>query len=138
MRTRGTTASVHRPSTLLAVYELTIQSEFCAAHAIVVAGGREPVHGHNWRVTATIAADALDSDGLVCDFHKLHKQLRDILAPLNNADLNRTPPFDELNPTAEHVAMHIGRQLASTIPTPARLVRLRVTEAPGCAATYIP
>ena len=30
------------------VYEITVEDEFCAAHAIVIRGEREAVHGHNW------------------------------------------------------------------------------------------
>src|SRR5690606_34763268 len=30
------------------MYELKVQREFCAAHALMIKGQREPVHGHNW------------------------------------------------------------------------------------------
>lgn len=120
------------------MFELSIETEFCAAHAIVIGGKREPVHGHNWRVTVTVAADQLDDDGLVCDFHELQRHVRDIIAPFDNTDLNASPPFDARNPTAEHVAMHIGHALAGRLPASVRLVSVRVTEAPGCAATYSP
>lgn len=120
------------------MYELTLETEFCAAHAIVMRGVREPMHGHNWRVTVTVAGPTLDADGLLCDFHELEETLGEILAPLHNTDLNATPPFDEINPTAERVAAHIGRGLASRLPEGVSLVSARVTEAPGCAATYRP
>lgn len=120
------------------MFELTVRTEFCAAHAIVIKGEREPVHGHNWRVTVTVAGDALDEDGLLCDFHDLEANLAKIIAPLQNADLNTTPPFDRINPTAERVAQHIGEELAKTLPTGVRLERASVTEAPGCEATWRP
>ena len=124
------------------MYELTVHAEFCAAHAIVMQGNREPTHGHNWRVTLTLSGEALDADGLLCDFHAVEAALAGVTAPFQNADLNTTPPFDRVNPTAEHVARHIveatQHALASTLPPGTRVAACRVTEAPGCAATYRP
>ncbi|MCP3905503.1 MAG: 6-carboxytetrahydropterin synthase [Planctomycetes bacterium] len=124
-------------------YELSVDREFCAAHALVIAGQREPVHGHNWHVTLVVAGDALDGDGLLCDFHLLERELDDVLAPLDNADLNATPPFDEVNPTAEHVARHIAEQMRRRLAacgetSHVHVVSASVTEAPGCRATYRP
>lgn len=118
------------------VYEVSVDREFCAAHAIVIAGRREAVHGHNWRVTVTVTGDELDGDGLLCDFHAIERSVDGILAPLHNADLNATPPFDRVNPTAEHVARHIAEGVARDLPAGVAVQSVRVTEAPGCAAVY--
>ena len=118
------------------MFEVEIERVFCAAHAIVMNGEREPVHGHNWQVVATIAGPDLDEDGLLCDFHVLDRRLAEILAPFQNADLNTTPPFDTLNPTAEHVARHVARQLADGLPRGLAVTRVAVNEAPGCRAVY--
>jgi 6-pyruvoyltetrahydropterin/6-carboxytetrahydropterin synthase len=122
------------------VHELTVKARFSAAHALVIQGTREPLHGHDWRVTATIAGDSLDADGLLCDFHAIKAALRTITRRLNTANLNEIEPFDQLNPSAEHVAQHIAERLAaaltSVLPEGARVASVRVTEAPGCAATY--
>ena len=125
------------------MHEITVESEFCAAHALVIRGEREPLHGHNFRVWATVGASGLDADGLVCDFHALQAELGVVLRALNNRNLHEVPPFDRVNPTAEMIAWHIGERLASVLPGlggPAdlRLVSVKVTEAPGCAATYNP
>lgn len=122
----------------MARYELTLRCEFCAAHAIVMKGEREPVHGHNWRVTVVVGGDELDGDGLLCDFHAIERELGRIVKPFQNADLNRVAPFDEINPTAERVAQHIGEALAQALPAGVELVRASVTEAPGCEASYVP
>jgi len=126
----------------LLMYSISVETEFCAAHAIVIAGVREPLHGHNWRVTATICGDTLDDDGLLCDFHAVEATLREAVAPFANANLHDAPPFDRRNPTAELVARHIAdelaRRLASALARGARVSSVRVTEAPGCAATYRP
>lgn len=119
------------------MFELGVQREFCAAHAIVMAGRRETSHGHNWRVTLVVRGEQLDADGLLCDFHEVEKILDRVLAPLRDANLNETPPFDALNPTAEHVAKHIADAVSAQMQGPARVHRVTVTEAPGCAATCI-
>jgi 6-pyruvoyltetrahydropterin/6-carboxytetrahydropterin synthase len=117
-------------------YELEIRAEFCAAHAIVIRGRREPVHGHNWKVTATVAGDRLDDDGLLCDFHEIERALGAIIAPFHNGNLNGAPPFDQTNPTAELVARHIGEHLAKACPEGVTVKCVRVTEAPNCAAVW--
>lgn len=127
--------------------ELTVEAEFAAAHAIVIRGEREPLHGHNWRVTATVGCDTLDADGLVCDFHAVESALRALTGRFHNRSLNDTPPFDKVNPTAELVARHLAEELARALHASlgpdfraraGRVVSVRVTEAPGCAAVWRP
>lgn len=122
------------------MYELTVEGEFCAAHALEISGVREPVHGHNWHVTVCVAGATLDQDGLLCDFHTVEEVLSEVIGPFQNANLNTTAPFDRENPSAENVARHIGVQLASrldgTLRPHARVSWVRVTEATRCAATY--
>ncbi|TVQ64689.1 MAG: 6-carboxytetrahydropterin synthase [Phycisphaerales bacterium] len=125
------------------MYEIAVDTEFCAAHAIVIRGEREPVHGHNWKVRVVVRAEALDEDGLVCDFHALDATLNEIIAPFRDADLNTAPPFNRQNPTAEHVARHIGESVGAWLFSLGenrglRLSSVRVTEAPRCAAVYRP
>jgi len=124
------------------IYEVSVEAEFCAAHALLIAGKREAVHGHNWRITATVAGDHLDTDGLLLDFHALEQVIADVLGPFRNADLNATPPFDRTNPSAEAVARHIAEsvqdRLARTPAPLSRVVAVRVTEAPGCSVVYRP
>jgi 6-pyruvoyltetrahydropterin/6-carboxytetrahydropterin synthase len=127
------------------MFELSVEAEFCAAHALLIAGQREPVHGHNWRLTVTVAGPALDRDELLLDFHALEAVVQDVIGPFRNADLNAVPPFDRVNPSAEAVARHIAeavqrgleRQRRNADP-PYRVSAVRVTEAPGCAVVYRP
>lgn len=135
-----------------AMYELTVESTFAAAHAIRIGTGSpdgptlEPLHGHNWHVTATIAGSKLDADGLLCDFHTVEGALREITGRFHNRNLNDLPPFAPVtggrgvNPTAELVARQIATELremvVAALEPAVRLVSVRVTEAPGCAATY--
>lgn len=119
-------------------FEIAIERVFPAAHAIVMRGERETLHGHNWVVRVVVAGHALDADGLLVDFHELERLLNAIVAPFNNANLNEAPPFDRLNPTAERLAEHVGVEMARQLPKGVALVSVSVTEAPGCVATYRP
>jgi 6-pyruvoyltetrahydropterin/6-carboxytetrahydropterin synthase len=120
------------------MFELTVERVFSAAHAILIGGVREPVHGHDWRVRVTVAGPELDAEDLLCDFHALEGSLDRVIAPFRNADLNRTPPFDHVNPTAEAVARHIAHGVAADLPPGVRLAAVALTEAPGCEAVYRP
>lgn len=136
------------------MFTLEINAHFSAAHAIVMAGVREPLHGHDWHVTVAIEGPTLDADGLLVDFHWLQHELAAVIGPFHNRNLNDVEPFRSgLNPTAEHVAQHIAHFLSDRLATwsqnqpktqsPAtprslRVARVRVTEAIGCAAVYVP
>ena len=107
----------------------------------------EPVHGHNWSVKVTVAADELDAMEVVMDFHVLEKAVDDLIAAVNNGHLNHVPPFaaagpgeNELavNPSAERVAWWIGTEVAPQLPAHVRLTCVEIGEAPGCLATYRP
>lgn len=127
------------------MFELSVRGEFCAAHGLVINGQPEPLHGHNWRVTAVVTGRRLDQHGLLCDFHLIERALHAIVAPWNNQNLNELPPFHTRgealhNPSAENVAAHIAdelsRALAGTLPPGVHVASVSVTEAPGCVATY--
>jgi len=130
------------------MFEITISRVFSAAHAIRLYDGTlEPLHGHNWSVDVTVAAEELDDIEVVMDFHVLEKAVDELLARADNRDLNDIAPFaggddgdgePAVNPTAERVAWWVGTQVAAALPARARLVSVRVGEAPGCTATYRP
>ncbi len=122
------------------MYEVEVFAEFCAAHAISIAGCREPMHGHNWRVLAVIAGSELDDDSLLCDFHLVQKALNQAIEPFINADLNASVQMAGLNPTAEIVACTIAHTLdtllAGSLGAGVKVARVSVTEAAGCRAVY--
>ncbi len=120
------------------MYELAVERDFHAAHAVTVEGRPETAHDHAWHVKVVVAGPAVDSEGLLCDFHVIERQLERVLEPLGGRDLNRTPPFDQMNPTAEMVARHIADVIGPQLPDRVTLTSVSVTEAPGCTATYRP
>lgn len=129
------------------MFAIRVEHTIAAAHAITIAGAREPVHGHNWRVQVTVEAAKLDSDGVVCDFHTVHENLVEILDPFHNNNFNDVKPFGDgsrntINPTAERIAEFVGielsKRMSESLGTDARIASVSVTEAPGCVATYFP
>jgi 6-pyruvoyltetrahydropterin/6-carboxytetrahydropterin synthase len=119
-------------------FEITTTRQFSAAHALrLYDGSMEPVHGHNWRVKVTVEAAKLDEIGVVIDFHELERLVDAIISPLHNRHLNQLPPFArDLNPSAENVALHVGRSLR--LPNAVRLVSVEVWETDTNSAVYRP
>jgi hypothetical protein len=75
-------------------FEITTTHTFSAAPAIVLYDGTlEPVHGHNWRASVTVASDKLDSVGVVMDFHLLQRLVDEVIRPMHNRPLNELPAF---------------------------------------------
>ena len=131
------TGEANRSTTM---FTIQVTHEFCAAHTLSILGSHEPIHGHNFKTTAYIAGQTLDDDGLLCDFHTVQAQLIEICTPFTNNNLNETPPFDTINPTAENIAKHIADELAdrldSSLAPHAKVHSVSITEAPNCLATY--
>src|SRR5438132_3228600 len=107
-------------------FEITTTREFSAAHQLrLYDGSLEPLHGHNWRVRVTVSAEKLDAIGVVMDFHELDRLVDAVLAPLHNSHLNSVAPFLDLtimNPSAENVALHVGRSLMESLPRSVKLL----------------
>ena len=124
----------------MAVFEITTTRGFSAAHQLrLYDGSLEPVHGHNWRVKVTVAAGKLDAIGVVMDFHELERLVDAVITPMHNRHLNEVAPFvSELNPSAENVALHVGRSLAPRLPAGVRLVSIEVWETDENSAVYRP
>ena len=119
------------------MYLIRIERSFSAAHSLDIGGVREPIHGHNWAVNATLAGPSLDADGLLVDFHAMERALDGIIGRFHNRSLNDTPPFDHINPSAELVAQFIAVELAGHLPRGVVVQSVSVGEAPGCTATYL-
>jgi len=119
-------------------FAITARREFSAAHQLrLYDGALEPLHGHNWVVVVTAAADRLDEIGVVMDFHELERLLNRIIDPLHNTHLNDVEPFKSgLNPSTENVALHIGRSLQ--LPPQVRVQSVEVWETHANSAIYRP
>ncbi|MBI5238597.1 MAG: 6-carboxytetrahydropterin synthase QueD [Deltaproteobacteria bacterium] len=120
------------------MYELTVISEFSSAHNIRGCHGAcERLHGHNWRVEASIKAETLDRLGMVIDFKRFKTGLKIILDSLDHRYLNDIPPFNEENATAENIARHIFSSLSKALDDGnIKVTMVRVWESNSAAAAY--
>ncbi len=120
------------------MWEISHETVVAAAHQLRFAPGEgERLHGHNWRIKATVRAERLDDSGFVMDFNVLGPMLRAVVEPYEHAFLNELAPFDDLNPTAENIARVVADNLGAKIDDGrVRVVKLEVWENDACLATY--
>ncbi len=99
------------------MYELTVTTNFDAAHRLKGYTGKcARLHGHTWKVEATVQGTTLDQVGMILDFGILKERVKRITQLFDHTNLNETAPFaDEdstsLNPTAENIARFIFDRL---------------------------
>src|ERR1044072_3092067 len=91
------------------MYEVMVESEFSAAHALRGYQGKcENLHGHNWKVEVYVRGKELDSIGLLVDFKELKIVTKRVMNYLDHQNLNEITPFDnEMNPSSENIARFI-------------------------------
>ncbi|MBW2559762.1 MAG: 6-carboxytetrahydropterin synthase [Deltaproteobacteria bacterium] len=119
------------------MYEITVHKTFSAAHTLDIGGKREDLHGHNFKVEATIASEGLNEDGLVLDFRVLKQWVNTILEELDHTYLNDRAPFRDIGPTAEHIARFIYDRLEkNAAPLGLAVSSVAVWESEGSKATY--
>jgi len=118
-------------------FEISTVRVFSASHQLrLYDGALEPLHGHNWKVKVTVAAEKLDAIGVVMDFHELERVVDRVVGPMHNRHLNDLPMFAEVNPSAEGVAMRVGSGVK--LPAGIRLVSVEVWETSENSAVYRP
>ena len=120
------------------MFEVSYQTTFCATHRLTDNGRPiEPQHGHDWRVEAVAAGEALDRIGVVLDFERLKETLGEVAARFHYKDMNEHPAFAGQSVSAEAVARYFYQEVRKGLGEEGRLLRrVRVWEAPGCSATY--
>ncbi len=119
------------------MYELTIESEFSAAHRLrEYDGACENLHGHNWRVELVVAGETLGPLGMLIDFRDLKGLLHEILGRYDHTYLNELPDFKAKNPTTENIARDVFEQCAKRVPQGIRVRRVTVWESAKAGASY--
>ena len=120
------------------MFEICVEHTFAAAHALRNYYGKcENLHGHNYRVQVGMEGEKLDDAGMLYDFAKLKKQLRETSGELDHQNLNELQPFTEVNPSAENIAKYICEQMQSKLED-AAIAYVRVWETDTSYATYRP
>jgi 6-pyruvoyltetrahydropterin/6-carboxytetrahydropterin synthase len=119
------------------MFTISIETSFWASHQLVLPeGSKEPVHHHNWLVSADVSGDRLNSMAVVMDFQELKAMVDDIVSEFDNMALNEISFFRQNNPSAENVAKYIYEKLRAKLPEGVKLQNIRVVEEPGCAANF--
>ncbi len=132
------------------MFTVSVETYFWASHRLVLPDGsmvrqahhpersrrKEPLHNHNWSVTADVSSEKLDSMAVVMDFQKLKEMVDNIVAEFDNTTLNEISYFQQNNPSAENVAKFIYEKLGPKLPKGVKLQSIRVVEEPGCSAKY--
>jgi 6-pyruvoyltetrahydropterin/6-carboxytetrahydropterin synthase len=115
------------------MFYLTAEADFSASH--MLPGYNGPcgrLHGHNYRVQATVAAEKLDEMGMAFDLRVLKQALREVLAALDHAHLNDLSAFVDLPPSAENIArivfVKVDHAVHEANVPGAKLVEVRVAE----------
>lgn len=121
------------------MYRLSIETEFAAAHNLREYNGKcERLHGHNYRVRSVVAGENLGDDGMLVDFHRLKDILDEVISRIDHRYLNEIVPFDELNPTTEHIARFIADEVDKGLPAGVNVAEVTCWESDKCAVTYVP
>jgi len=120
------------------MYYLTVKTHFAAAHRLInYDGDCENLHGHNWRVEATVSARRLDAAGLGIDFKVLKKTTNQILDTFDHKYVNEVPPFDEISPSSENMAAYIFDRLKERLNNDnVQVFEIKVWESDNACAIY--
>ena len=121
------------------MFELTVKSEFEAAHFIKDYPGKcARLHGHNWVVEAIVQGDKLNELGILVDFKILKDELNKVLDKFDHQYLNELEIFTEKNPTAENLAEEIFNQLETSeiFNDAVKLTAVKVYESPKSCVMY--
>jgi 6-pyruvoyltetrahydropterin/6-carboxytetrahydropterin synthase len=120
------------------MYHLTIKTHFAAAHRLVnYQGDCENLHGHNWHVEVTVAAQDLDAAGLGVDFKILKHQTKQLLGELDHKYLNDLPAFSQISPSSEQIARFLFARLCDQLENDnVHLERVTVWESESACASY--
>ncbi len=118
--------------------DIFIKTHFSGGHHLRnYPGNCEKPHGHNWKVKVTVRASELDELGMGIDFKDLKKHVNAVVDELDHCDLNDHPAFRDVNPSSEHIAMHIFNTLKGTLQTDrCRLYSVTVRETDTSGVTY--
>src|SRR6201990_755827 len=115
------------------VFEITKAATFDAAHHLPEgpAGPYTRLHGHSFRVEATVRGAASGPVGWVADLGELDRALRAVAGELDHGLLNEKPGLE--SPTLERICLYFAQRLSRDFPGLARVVVSRPTVNESCA-----
>jgi len=116
------------------VFEITKAAAFDAAHRLPAHPAGEPysrLHGHSFRIEATVRGPARPPVGWVDDLGALDAALKEIAAALDHGLLNDIPGLQ--SPTLEALCVHVAGRLQDRFPGLCRVVVSRPSAGESCA-----
>ena len=116
------------------IFEITKGATFDAAHHLPggpAGGPYTRLHGHSFRVEASVRGEAQGAIGWVADLGDLDRALRAAAAELDHGLLNEKPGLE--SPTLEHLCLWFADRLRGDFPGLSRIVVSRPTVGESCA-----
>jgi 6-pyruvoyltetrahydropterin/6-carboxytetrahydropterin synthase len=116
------------------IFEITKSATFDAAHYFAESPEDRPyanLHGHSFRVEATVRGPAEEPVGWVADLADLDAALRQVAGQLDHSLLNDKPGLER--PTLEHLCSYFAERLRDAYPGLSRIVVSRPTIGESCA-----
>lgn len=94
-------------------------------------------HGHNYELIVSVTGEINEETGFVIDLKDLKDMIYEkVEVSFDHKNLNlEVPEFNELNPTAENIAVVIWRKLRHELPSPLEL-EVTLYETPRNFVTY--
>jgi 6-pyruvoyltetrahydropterin/6-carboxytetrahydropterin synthase len=128
---------------MTAVFRLSAEAAFAAAHTLPGVDMCSRMHGHNWRVRVTVRVEAarLDAVGMGVDFRDLERLARDAVGEFEHRYLNELPAFQTSPPTAETIARLVAERVALGLadhPSGATVDEVELWEMPQYKVSYRP
>src|SRR5580692_7985078 len=105
------------------VFEITKAAQFDAAHALADGppdGRYRRLHGHSFRVEASVRGPAQGEVGWVTDLGALDQVLKALAAELDHGMLNEKPGLE--SPTLEHLCLYFAERLKPLYPGLSRVM----------------
>ena len=115
-------------------FEITKAATFDAAHFFAEGPQHRPyanIHGHSFRVEATVRGQAQEPVGWVADLADLEAALKQVAGELDHGLLNEKPGLER--PTLEHLCLYFAERLRAPFPGLSRIVVSRPTIGESCA-----
>jgi 6-pyruvoyltetrahydropterin/6-carboxytetrahydropterin synthase len=116
------------------LFEITKAATFDAAHSLSGGSDERPyarLHGHSFRVEATLAGPAAPPVGWVADLAELDAALKSAAGDLDHTLLNEHPGLE--SPTLEALCLYFVTRLGVGFPTLKRIVVSRPSVGESCA-----
>ena len=119
------------------MFKVEITTHFAASHMLHgYEGACRALHGHTWKVETEVSTNTMDDTGISVDFKKLKEMTNSIISRFDHKHINDVPPFDTINPTAEHLAKYIYDNLEKMLPESVSMSRVTIWESEKYALTY--